>query len=200
MLLGGCAQIHLHKGVVLDSQLASGIQPGVDNKDSVEKTLGRPSFTGQFTPNDWYYVSRDVNQVAFRNPQVRQQTVLLVRFDQKGNVASVQRTGQELVMNVKPTGKQTRAWPQPQLLRGVVQQYRQRRRAGPAGRAAARPSSRPRFRLAAFRLSVAHDRDARRHDLCRISEARPSCRPSSRGRTITTRCCSSSSTRPRSCG
>jgi len=107
LLVSGCAQTHLHKGVVLDSQLAAGIQPGVDNKDSVEKTLGRPSFTGQFTPNDWYYVSRDVNQVAFRNPKVRQQTVLLVRFDQKGNVASVQRTGKELVMNVKPTGKQT---------------------------------------------------------------------------------------------
>ena len=107
VLLAGCAQMRLHRGVVLDPQLASAIQPGVDNKDSVEKALGRPSFVGQFTPNDWYYVSRDVNQVAFRNPHVTKQTVLLVRFDQKGNVASVQRTGKELVMNVKPSGRQT---------------------------------------------------------------------------------------------
>jgi len=107
LILGGCAQIRQHKGVVLDPQLAAGIQPGVDNKDSVEKTLGRPSFVGQFTPNDWYYVSRDVNQVAFRNPHVTKQTVLLVRFDQKGNVASVQRTGKELVMNVEPTHRST---------------------------------------------------------------------------------------------
>jgi outer membrane protein assembly factor BamE (lipoprotein component of BamABCDE complex) len=107
LLLAGCAQIHQHKGVVLDSQLVAGVQPGVDNKDSVEKLLGRPSFTGQFTPNEWYYVSRDVNQVAFRNPHVTKQTVLMVRFDQKGNVAAVQRTGKELVMNVKPSGRQT---------------------------------------------------------------------------------------------
>jgi outer membrane protein assembly factor BamE (lipoprotein component of BamABCDE complex) len=107
LLLGGCAQTRSHKGVVLDSQLTSGIQPGVDNKDSVEKLLGRPTFTGQFTPNDWYYVSRDVNQVAFRNPHVTKQTVLIVRFDQKGNVASVQHTGRELVMNLNPTGKKT---------------------------------------------------------------------------------------------
>ena len=33
--------------------------------------------------------------------------MLLVRFDQKGNVASVQRSGKELVMNVHPYGKQT---------------------------------------------------------------------------------------------
>jgi outer membrane protein assembly factor BamE (lipoprotein component of BamABCDE complex) len=107
VLLAGCAQTRQHKGVVLDPQLSNAIQPGVDNKDSVEKALGRPSFVGQFTPNDWYYVSRDVNQVAFRNPHVNKQTVLIVRFDQKGNVASVQRTGRELVMNVEPTKRST---------------------------------------------------------------------------------------------
>ena len=107
MLLAGCAQLRSHKGMVLDQQLVAGVQPGVDNKDSVEKLLGHPSFTGQFTPNDWYYVSRDVSQVAFRNPRVTKQTVLIVRFDPKGNVASVQRTGKELVMNVSPLHRET---------------------------------------------------------------------------------------------
>src|SRR6478672_5101273 len=107
VLLSGCAQFRQHKGVVLDSQMVSAVQAGVDNKDSVEKALGRPSFVGQFTPNDWYYVSRDVNQVAFRNPHVVKQTVLHVRFDQKGNVTAVQRTGKELVMNLRPAGRQT---------------------------------------------------------------------------------------------
>jgi outer membrane protein assembly factor BamE (lipoprotein component of BamABCDE complex) len=107
LLLAGCAQFRSHKGVVLDPQLAAAIQPGVDNKDSVEKALGRPTFVGQFTPNDWYYVSRDVNQVAFRNPHVVNQTTMIVHFDQKGNVASVQHTGKELVMNVNPTHRST---------------------------------------------------------------------------------------------
>jgi outer membrane protein assembly factor BamE (lipoprotein component of BamABCDE complex) len=105
--LAGCASVQAHKGSVIDSQLASSVQPGVDNKASVEKLLGRPSFTGQFTPSDWYYVSRDTKQVAFRNPRVKQQTVLHVRFDQAGNVASVERTGKELVMNVEPTKRST---------------------------------------------------------------------------------------------
>jgi outer membrane protein assembly factor BamE (lipoprotein component of BamABCDE complex) len=107
VLLGGCAQMRAHKGAVLDPQLASAIQPGVDNKDSVQKAIGRPTFVGQFTPNDWYYVSRDTSQLAFRNPRVTKETVTIVRFDPKGNVASVQRTGKELVMNVKPYGRQT---------------------------------------------------------------------------------------------
>ena len=106
-LLAGCSQIRQHKGVVLDSAIVSAIQPGVDNKDSVAKALGQPTFVGQFTPNDWYYLSRDVNAVAFRNPKVTKQTVLIVHFDQKGNVTSVQRTDKELVMNVGPTHRST---------------------------------------------------------------------------------------------
>ncbi len=106
-LLAGCAGIRMHKGAVLDQELTSSIQPGVDNKASVEKLLGRPSFTGQFSPNDWYYVSRDTKQVAFRNPRVSKQTVLHIRFDQAGNVVSLGRTGRELVASVDPSGRKT---------------------------------------------------------------------------------------------
>jgi outer membrane protein assembly factor BamE (lipoprotein component of BamABCDE complex) len=107
--LAGCAAttMNSHKGAVIDTQLASSIQPGVDNKASVEKLLGRPTFTGEFTPNDWYYVSRDVRQIAFRNPRTTRQTVLHVRFDPAGNVASVDRTGKELVLNLEPTKRST---------------------------------------------------------------------------------------------
>jgi outer membrane protein assembly factor BamE (lipoprotein component of BamABCDE complex) len=105
--LGGCASVRTHRGAVIDSQLAAAVQPGVDNKASVEKLLGRPSFTGQFTPNEWYYVSRDTAQFAFRNPRTIKQTVLLVRFDPAGNVASVDRMGKELVLNVEPSGRKT---------------------------------------------------------------------------------------------
>src|SRR6476646_6327865 len=98
--LAGCAAQYAHKGAVIDTQLASSVQPGVDNKASVEKLLGRPSFTGEFTPNDWYYVSRDTQQIAFRDPRVKKQLVLHVRFDQAGNVVAVDRTGKELVMIV----------------------------------------------------------------------------------------------------
>ena len=107
MMLAGCAQFRQHKGVVLDPQIASAIQPGVDNKASVQKLLGTPTFQAQFTPNDWYYVSRDTHQIAFRNPRVTRQTVMLVRFDQAGNVASTQNTGKELVLNLNPTKRST---------------------------------------------------------------------------------------------
>jgi len=106
-LLAGCAGVRDHRGAVIDQELVTAVQVGVDNKQSVERTLGRPTFTGGFTENDWYYVSRDTNTFAFRNPRVTAQTVLHVRFDQAGNVAAVEQTGRELIANINPSNDKT---------------------------------------------------------------------------------------------
>ena len=107
LALSACAGIREHRGFVIDPTLAEGIQVGTDNKDSVTRTLGRPTFTGQFDPNDWYYVSRNTAQLAFRDPKVTEQTVLRVQFDQAGNVSSVQKTGKELIAQVDPSSDKT---------------------------------------------------------------------------------------------
>src|SRR5204862_128199 len=77
--------------------LVAAIQPGVDNRESVQGTLGRPTFVGQFDQSDWYYVSRTTRQLAFNMPRPHEQTVLRVHFDASGNVESVTRSGLELV-------------------------------------------------------------------------------------------------------
>ena len=105
--LAGCATFNSHKGAVIDTQLAASIQPGIDNKASVQKLLGTPTLAGQFTQNDWYYVSRDQVQLALRDPHISRHKVLHVQFDQAGNVTSVGMTGRELVMNLTPSRRQT---------------------------------------------------------------------------------------------
>ena len=107
LALSACAGSRDHKGFVIDQTLADSIQVGVDNKDSVTRTMGRPTFTGQFDPNDWYYVSRNTATLAFRDPKITDQTVLRVRFDQAGNVTSVEKTGKETIAQVDPSGDKT---------------------------------------------------------------------------------------------
>jgi hypothetical protein len=80
---------------------------GVDNRDSVAKTLGRPTFVGQFDQNEWFYVSRSTAQLAFNEPRPTAQTVLRVRFDEAGNVASVDRSGLEKIASISPEGDKT---------------------------------------------------------------------------------------------
>ena len=107
MLAAGCAPIRDHQGYLLDDALATAIQPGVDNRESVQSTLGRPTFIGQFDPRDWYYVSRATRQMAFTMPRPSEQTVLHVRFDEAGNVERVERTGMELVSRISPSNEET---------------------------------------------------------------------------------------------
>ena len=103
-MLSGCAlSIRDHRGYVMDEQLTQAIQVGTDNKASVERTLGRPTFAGTFDDNDWYYLGRDTRTFAFRSPRVTDQNVLHVRFDQAGNVAAVETTDEKLIAAIDPS-------------------------------------------------------------------------------------------------
>ena len=104
---GGCTRIVGHQGYLLDTQLVSTVQPGVDNKQSVQRTLGLPSFSSQFGQNDWYYVARETRQLAFGKPRPISQTVLHVKFDQAGNVASVRQLGLDQVASINPNDDKT---------------------------------------------------------------------------------------------
>jgi outer membrane protein assembly factor BamE (lipoprotein component of BamABCDE complex) len=106
-LTAGCAKTQDLQGYLVDETLVSAIQPGIDNKDSVQNTLGRPTFTGTFDQNDWYYVSRRTRNFAYNHPKVHEQTVLHVRFDPAGNVASVERKGLEQVVSINPMRDKT---------------------------------------------------------------------------------------------
>lgn len=95
------------QGYLVDDALVASVQPGIDNRDSVMGTLGRPSFTGQFDQKDWYYVSRMTRQPAFSDPKPTEQTVVHIRFDDAGNVTAVERTGMERVASINPMDDET---------------------------------------------------------------------------------------------
>ena len=106
-LAGGCSSIKDHRGYLIDTALVDSVQPGVDNRLSVERTLGRPTFASQFGEQTWYYVSVDTKQVAFRRPRTSEQVVTRVRFDGAGNVASIDKAGMDRVARIDPDGKKT---------------------------------------------------------------------------------------------
>jgi outer membrane protein assembly factor BamE (lipoprotein component of BamABCDE complex) len=107
VLAGGCASIRDHRGYLIDTALVDSVQPHIDNRVSVERTLGRPTWVSQFGQKDWYYVSVDTKQTPFHRPKTYNETVLRVRFDEAGNVAAVDRAGMEKVARITPDGKVT---------------------------------------------------------------------------------------------
>lgn len=108
LLAGGCTSIKDHRGYVAEQALIDAIQPGIDNRTSVERTLGRPTFVSQFGNKDWYYVSQDTETPAFRRSRPEDQMVLRVRFDPAGNVQAVDKRGMEQVARIDPEGDKTK--------------------------------------------------------------------------------------------
>lgn len=102
LLAGGCTSIRDHRGFLVDQALVDSVLPGVDNKMSVERTLGRPTLASQFGDQAWYYIATDTRQVAFRTPRAVSQTILRVRFDAKGNVVAVDKAGAEKIVRLTP--------------------------------------------------------------------------------------------------
>lgn len=105
--LAGCTSIRDHRGYLVDAALVDSVQPGVDNKASVERTLGRPTFVSQFGDPAWYYVSVDTKQPPFARPRTTGELVLRVTFDQAGNVRALERRGMERVVRLDPDGHKT---------------------------------------------------------------------------------------------
>lgn len=107
LLLPGCASIRESRGYIEDATLTSLIQPQIDNRQSVEGTLGRPTFTSQFGTPTWYYVSSVTGQRPFNRPRIRDHSVLAVTFDANGRVSEVKRSGVDQVVYLDPNGNKT---------------------------------------------------------------------------------------------
>jgi outer membrane protein assembly factor BamE (lipoprotein component of BamABCDE complex) len=107
LLAGGCASIKDHRGYLIDPALTGSVQPGIDNRTSVERALGQPTFKSEFGKQIWFYVSIDTRQRPFKRPQAKAENVLMVSFDEKGNVASVEQRGMEKVVSLNPDGHKT---------------------------------------------------------------------------------------------
>jgi len=107
LLAGGCASIKDHRGYLVDTALVDSVMVGIDNRQSVEHTLGRPTFVSQYGTESWYYVAIDTKQAAFKRPRPTSEMILRVRFDGNGNVARLDRAGTEKVVHLNPDGSYT---------------------------------------------------------------------------------------------
>ena len=86
---------------------ASGLPSTIVVPRSSDDTFCISYFTGTFESNDWYYLARDTRTFAFRDPKVMDQNVLHIRFDQAGNVASVNTTDETLIASIQPSKDKT---------------------------------------------------------------------------------------------
>ena len=105
--LSACeARIDTH-GFMPNPELIARIEPGVQDKFDVTEILGSPSSVGSFDDSTWYYVTQQSQSFAFFKPEIIDQRVLVVRFDEAERVASLNRYEMADGRIIDPVARQT---------------------------------------------------------------------------------------------
>jgi outer membrane protein assembly factor BamE (lipoprotein component of BamABCDE complex) len=108
--LVSCAPAVDQRGNLPNPDKLAEIHAGSTTKDEVAKILGTPSSVSVFN-NDksWYYISRRTSQTAFFDPNVLDQQVYIVNFDDQGVVKAVDHKVLEDGKEVTPVARATPA-------------------------------------------------------------------------------------------
>jgi len=89
--LVGCAASYSNHGYAPTDAELDGVIVGVDNRASVEETIGRPSNTGVLKESGWFYVSSKVKRYAYREDEIVDRQLVAISFDKRGIVSNVER-------------------------------------------------------------------------------------------------------------
>ncbi len=106
-LLSACAPNIVQRGNLPDPELLSRIQPGSQTRNQVADTLGSPSSVATFGDEVWYYISSQTQTIAFYEPEVLEQKVVAIAFDDAGRVKSVRTYGLEDAREIEPVARTT---------------------------------------------------------------------------------------------
>ena len=95
LLLGACSPIYRNHGYVPPQAALSSLTVGVDTRDSVIATVGRPTTTGVVGDQSLYYVQSRFRNFAFLPPLEVNREVLALSFLPDGRLGNVERFGLE---------------------------------------------------------------------------------------------------------
>lgn len=107
--LAGCGLPVNQRGNLPKPDLLEQIRPGVTDKNSVKALLGTPSSVAAFDGDTWYYISKEEKQMAFLRPEVMNQQVYIIHFDDKGIVSEVSHKGLDDAQKMTPNPDATPA-------------------------------------------------------------------------------------------
>lgn len=105
--LSGCGIPVSDRGNLPKPDLMAQVKPGVTDKASVKALLGTPSSIASFDTNTWYYISKQEKQIAFLKPEVLDQEVYAIHFDDKGIVTDISHKGLHDAQAMTPNPNET---------------------------------------------------------------------------------------------
>jgi len=107
--VGACNPTVSPRGNLLPPSALEQIKPGSTDKATVTRILGSPSSVATFDDKTWYYISQRTEEVAFFKPDVVDQEVVVVTFDNENVVMDVRKLHDMGRTDIQPVARTTPA-------------------------------------------------------------------------------------------
>ncbi len=89
MALGACDAQFNQRGFVPTPGSTEKLEVGAQSREDVVRLIGSPSAVSTFNPNVWYFISETQESYAFLKPEITQQKVIQITFNDSGRVAAI---------------------------------------------------------------------------------------------------------------
>ncbi len=109
LALTGCEGHFNQRGFVPTPGSTEKLEVGAQSREDVVRLIGSPSAVSTFNPNIWYFISEVQESYAFLKPEITQQKVIQITFNDAGRVAAIKNydlaDAKEIVMvqRITPT-------------------------------------------------------------------------------------------------
>lgn len=94
-VLAACSATFRNHGYIPPEEDLANIVVGVDTRDTVAASVGRPGVSGIIDASGWYYVRSRFRSFGIRAPEEIDRQVLAVSFDPGGVVSNIELFGLE---------------------------------------------------------------------------------------------------------
>jgi len=108
-MLSGCETIIDQRGFAPTPGSLEKLEIGSQSREDVVRLIGSPSAVATFNPNTWYYISQKQETYAFFKPEILDQNVLQLTFNESGRLQAMKKyelsDGRdiEMVSRITPT-------------------------------------------------------------------------------------------------
>ncbi len=93
----GCTPTQNTRGNLLQDYQLTEVVPGQDTRTEVLRKLGSPTTKAPFDDNIWYYLGQETEKRGILDPEVTNERVVAVTFNEEGIVSDVQDIDNERV-------------------------------------------------------------------------------------------------------
>lgn len=88
--LTACTPTQTNRGNMVEDFRLAEVTPGISTRNNVLKSLGSPTTTAPFDENVWYYIGQKMEKRGIFDPEVVDEKVVVVAFDDQGIVQTLQ--------------------------------------------------------------------------------------------------------------